>query len=203
MGVSTFVCSLVVSLGPGLSVVVEVRSPGATGGVGLRVGALALTAGFGVSLLISPFWLESFLLVLLLVAGGLGFKFRKVVISGGDGSLVAVESCFVGATGGLGLPLSVEVSTGGVVTLAFSVGFGLSTFVCSLVVSLGLGLSVVEEVRPLGATGGVDPKVGALALTAGFGVSVAVCTSLLVVPCWPGSGMLGLLLVAGELGFKI
>ena len=45
--------------------------------------------------------------------------------------------------------------------------------------------------------------VGAPALTAAFGVSIAVRVSLLVVLRWPGSGMLGLLLVAGGLGFKI
>ena len=180
-------------------VVVEVLFLGTTG----RVGTLSSFACFGVSLLISPFWLVSSLLVLLLVAGGLGFKFRKVVISGGDGSLVAVASCSVGATGGLGFPLAVEVSrgaTGGVDALAFSVDFDVSISVRSLVVSLGLTLLVVEEVRPLGATGGFGSNVGALALTAGFGVSVAVRMSLMVVPCWPGSGMLGLLLVAGGLG---
>ena len=93
---------------------------------------------FDVSLLILPFWLVSSLLVLLLVARGFGFKFRKVVISGGQDPLVSVAFCSVGATGGLGLPLAVEVSlgvTGGVDVLALSVGLGVSISACSLVVS--------------------------------------------------------------------
>ena len=108
------------------------------------VGAPALTAAFGVSiavrvsLVVVPCWPGSGMLGLLLVAGGLGFKLRKVVISGGHDLLVSVAFCSVGVIGGLGLPETVEVplgATGGVDTLAFSVGLGVSISACSLVVS--------------------------------------------------------------------
>ena len=126
-----------------MSVIVEVRSLGATRGVVLRVEATALTAAFCVSIavrvsLVVPCWPGSGMLVLLLVAGGLGFKLCKVVISGGHDLLVSVAFCSVGVIGGLGLPETVEVSlgaTGGVDTLAFSVGLGVSISACSLVVS--------------------------------------------------------------------